>query len=134
MKRWMQAALVVGVALRVLLALVNTDANDNHLAVVEIIAQEHRLPERTETFQAYHPPLYHATAALLWNLAPTDSQHVRIRLAQLLIACFCSGDVSPGKVGMRPGELRTDAFNGGHNGLQVGIVEALNGGRLPGNG
>lgn len=58
----MQAAFALGVALRVLLALVNTDANDNHLAVVEIIANENRLPERAETFTAYHPPLLRPAA------------------------------------------------------------------------
>lgn len=74
----------MALALRVVLALVNTDANDNHLAVVEILAFENRVPELEDTFQAYHAKLYHTTVALLWKLSPTDSRYVLIRVAQLL--------------------------------------------------
>src|SRR6056297_2660208 len=77
LRRWI---LLPAIALRVVLALVNTDANDNHLAVVEIIVAENRLPDLEEAFQAYHSKLYHATVALLWELAPTESRYVLVRV------------------------------------------------------
>ena len=77
-------SLVRGVALRLTLALVNTDGNDNHLAVVEIPRVREPDTVNEEAHVAYPPKLYHAAAALLRKLAPTDSRYVPIRLAQLL--------------------------------------------------
>ena len=74
--------LLLAVALRVALALVNTDANDNHLVVVQIIVDENRIPALPDAFQAYHAKLYHLAIALLWKLSPTDSPYVLIRIAQ----------------------------------------------------
>lgn len=42
-----------------------------HLAYLEQIANERRLPLPSEGLLAYHPPLYHATTALLLSLVPT---------------------------------------------------------------
>lgn len=74
--------LLLAIALRAALALVNTEANDNHLAVITIIADEGRIPALPDAFQAYHAKLYHLSVALLWKLSPTDSPYVLIRIAQ----------------------------------------------------
>lgn len=80
--------LALAIALRVVLALVNTDANDNHLAVVRIIVDENRFPDLHEAFQAYHSKLYHASVALLWKLSPIDSPYLFIRVGQLFNTFF----------------------------------------------
>ncbi len=85
LRRWV---LAIAIALRVVLALVNTDANDNHLAVVRIIVDENRLPDLHEAFQAYHSKLYHASVALLWKLSPIDSPYLFIRAGQLFNTFF----------------------------------------------
>jgi hypothetical protein len=78
--------LALGIGLRLALAWVNVDANDDHLAVIKIIADEGRFPAITETWQAYHPKLYHAAVALLWQTLPPDAASARLRVAQLVSA------------------------------------------------
>ena len=78
------AALVVGVVLRVLLALVNLEANDPHLPVIRAIAFEHRFPTREEEWEGFQPKLYHTTVALVWRLLPTRAPHALTRAAQLV--------------------------------------------------
>ncbi len=78
--------LAVGVLLRVYLALVNTEANDDHLTVIRIIAQQHRLPRLRDAWEGFQPKLYHVPVAVLWNLSPWRSPTVQLRIAQL-VAC-----------------------------------------------
>jgi hypothetical protein len=61
---------VVASLLRISLAMVNRDANDNHFKVIRIIANENRIPnkEEFECLQCYHPKLYHFVAAKTINL------------------------------------------------------------------
>jgi 4-amino-4-deoxy-L-arabinose transferase-like glycosyltransferase len=78
------AVLALGTLLRVLLAFLNTDANDPHLPVIRTIAFEGRFPERAEHWQAFQPKLYHTVTALLWRLTPAASMEALNRIAQLV--------------------------------------------------
>lgn len=91
-KRATPLVLFIGVVLRVALALVNSEANDNHLKVSKIIADENRIPEddcqpppgNCPVYEAFQPKLYHVTVALLWKIIPNQSLPIRTRAAQLL--------------------------------------------------
>ena len=64
---------------------VNYYANDDHMAVVNIIVNENRLPVKDDCYQCYHPKLYHCCVALLFKLMPFCATFLcRIRLAQSL--------------------------------------------------
>jgi hypothetical protein len=76
--------LLLGVLLRLYLALVNAEANDDHLTVIRIIADDHRLPGLREAWEGFQPKLYHASVALLWDLSPWRTFIVRVRIAQLV--------------------------------------------------
>jgi Dolichyl-phosphate-mannose-protein mannosyltransferase len=82
-----RSVFVVGVVLRVLLACLNWEANDDHLAVSRIIADEHRIPDKDELEEAFQPKLYHLIVAALWKGVPTQSPAIRIRLAQF-VSCL----------------------------------------------
>jgi len=74
----------IGAVLRLWLAIVNTEANDNHLPVIRTIAFDHRVPAREEAWEAFQPKLYHTTVALLWQLVPNATSLTLIRIAQLV--------------------------------------------------
>ena len=76
--------LSLGILLRVYLAVVNGEANDDHLTVIRIIADEHRLPRLREAWEGFQPKLYHGSVALLWTLSPWQASGVRVRIAQLV--------------------------------------------------
>jgi hypothetical protein len=73
-----------GALLRVALALVNLEANDNHLDVIAVIADEHRLPGREEMWEGFQPKLYHVTAAAVWKMLSRPSPPSLARAAQLV--------------------------------------------------
>jgi hypothetical protein len=71
------------VILRYALALVNREANDPHLEVVEIIVRESRLPHAVEAWESFQPKLFHWTMAQgirLLGLNTTDAQIVFMQL------------------------------------------------------
>jgi len=76
----------VGVLLRLYLAVVNREANDDHLTVIRIIASDHHLPRLREAWEGFQPKLYHVSVAMLWNLSPWQSSTARVLIAQL-VAC-----------------------------------------------
>jgi hypothetical protein len=76
--------LACGVILRVALALVNDDANDDHMSVIRIIAYENRMPERGEVKEAFQPKLYHATVAVLLKVVRPQSKRAQMILAQMV--------------------------------------------------
>lgn len=76
--------LVCGVILRISLAVVNRAANDDHVSVAKVIAFENRIPEPDELMQAYHPKLYHGTAALLIKLGPRHWPLLPLIVSQLV--------------------------------------------------
>ena len=78
---------VTGCALRVILSLLNQEANDDHMSIIRTIAFEDRVPGLQDDWQGYQPKLYHWTVALLLRLlAPwaADSGDVQIRIANLV--------------------------------------------------
>src|SRR6266404_2529621 len=78
--------LILGVVLRLYLAVVNREANDDHLSVIRIIAFQHHLPRLREAWEGFQPKLYHVSVAVLWNLSPWQSSTARVLIAQL-VAC-----------------------------------------------
>lgn len=76
----------VAVLLRLYLTMVNTEANDDHLTVIRIIADQHHFPRLREAWEGFQPKLYHVAVAVLWNLVPYQSRAVQIRMAQV-VAC-----------------------------------------------
>lgn len=72
------------VAFRLVLALLNLEANDDHMAVSRVMAFEGRSPAADELYQAYHPKLYHGAVALVWRALPDRSLPAATRAAQLL--------------------------------------------------
>lgn len=75
---------LLGIVLRVALALVNEEANDDHISVAKVIAVENRLPGQSELWEGFQPKLYHATTAVAWELSPWSSDESLVRIAQLL--------------------------------------------------
>jgi Dolichyl-phosphate-mannose-protein mannosyltransferase len=78
------AALAISVVIRVLLALVNLEANDPHLPVIGAIAFKHHFPTREEAWEGFQPKLYHSAAALVWRVLPTSDIYALTRAAQLV--------------------------------------------------
>ena len=76
--------LALGIGLRLYLALVNGEANDDHFAVIRIIADEHRVPGIRDAWEGFQPKLYHVSVAALWELSPLHSAGVQVRIAQLV--------------------------------------------------
>jgi Dolichyl-phosphate-mannose-protein mannosyltransferase len=64
--------LVVATGLRLLLALVNREANDAHIPVIKSIAFDHHFPTRDEMWEGFQPKLFHTVAALIWRVLPND--------------------------------------------------------------
>jgi hypothetical protein len=85
--KWERAVLLVfclGTLLRVALATVNLEANDNHIEVISVIADESRIPAMAELWEAFQPKFYHVTVAAVWRALSISSPLMRIRVAQLL--------------------------------------------------
>lgn len=74
----------VGSVLRILLALVNREANDNHLQVIDIILREGRIPGLGDCWQCYHPKLFHLFSAFFIGIFQMGSSDARIVVAQMI--------------------------------------------------
>jgi hypothetical protein len=78
--------LLIAILLRAVGVLVNTEANDNHVAVASVMAFEHRIPQDSELWEAFQPKLYHATVALVFMaavpLVPDLDRGYRVRIGQ----------------------------------------------------
>ncbi len=79
------AHLVLTVAYSAIVPLGEAPDEADHWAYIVYLAQERRLPEGPAMTQAKHPPLYHATAALVASLAEPRADFLRanpdVRLA-----------------------------------------------------
>jgi hypothetical protein len=83
-RRLVVAVLALGVLLRLVGALVNREANDDHLSVIRVIAHEGRFPEPDELWESFQPPLYHVVvAAVLTAVGPLRPDR-EIVVAQLV--------------------------------------------------
>src|SRR5215831_17795852 len=76
--------LVCGALLRVSLALVNSDANDRHMNVIEIMAYEDRIPLPHEDREAFQPKLYHGAVAAFLKIGRPQSGRAETIVAQLV--------------------------------------------------
>ncbi len=77
------SVIVVSFVLRILLALVNREANDDHIEVARMILNEHRLPDKEECAECFQPKLYHAATALLFALFPNATEESQITIANI---------------------------------------------------
>ena len=74
----------LSVILRLGLAVVNREANDNHMEVVRMIMETHRLPIMFECRECFHPKLFYITAAALLQGLSLSDQNTQIVFVQLL--------------------------------------------------
>src|SRR5262245_47869428 len=74
------AAILLGVIFRVDGAWLNTEANDDHMEVIHVMAAERRIPGPTEFWESFQPPLYHlaAAAAIVATTARTPESETRV--------------------------------------------------------
>lgn len=74
--------------LRFTLAIVNREANDDHLEVARIIMREGRLPGVDECLECFHPKLFHYAFALIFRAAGIDVNDITSQtiLVQLINA------------------------------------------------
>src|SRR5262249_40035490 len=111
-RKFRKAAFLVfscGVLLRVILALVNLEANDvDHAEVIGIMADENRFSDKEEVGEAFQTKFYHATVAAIWKVIPTHSRPIRIRIGQLM---SCTAGVLTLLLGLRffMSEIRVSA-------------------------
>ena len=75
---------ILAIALRVLLALVNREANDNHLQVISMIADSGVNPGRDDCWECFQPKFYHAVCALMIRMLGLGPGVPRILLAQFV--------------------------------------------------
>jgi hypothetical protein len=78
----LKAILCVAVLLRLGGMVLNTEANDDHMTVIRVMAYEHRIPAVGEYWESYQPKLYHGTVALIFALLPKLSDSWLVRIAQ----------------------------------------------------
>jgi hypothetical protein len=89
-RRVVLAIFIVASALRLGLAFVNREANDDHMAAIRIIAAQKRLPAKADCWECFQPKLFHATAAAviqLPGLRTADRQIVAVQLLNAAIGC-----------------------------------------------
>lgn len=85
--RLVAVVFVTGCALRVILSVLNQQANDDHMWIIRTIAFEDRTPGLQDDWQGYQPKLYHWTVAGLLRLAApwiSENGDVQIRIANLV--------------------------------------------------
>jgi hypothetical protein len=83
-KRGLWLILALAMLLRLMLGIVNRAANDNHLDVVNILVNEHRLPEKTQCWSCYQPKLYYIICAGVVNLFGVQEDSPRVLTMQLV--------------------------------------------------
>ena len=99
--RWLVLVVfIVGTALRVSLALVNREANDDHMTVVRMIRTTGQLPTKADCWECFQPKLFHRTAAAALDMAHVPPGIAEIKIIQLMNRCS----------GVRFWYLRGDSF------------------------
>ncbi len=76
----------LGSLLRISLAVVNEEANDDHILVAEIMTGQNRIPGGQDCRECHSPKLYHWTLANLYHLLSIKNGPDKILLAQLINA------------------------------------------------
>ncbi|HLG35573.1 MAG TPA: hypothetical protein VI757_11895 [Bacteroidia bacterium] len=81
----------VALLLRILLALTNRDANDNHVDVVSWIVDKNEIPERKDCWSCYQPKLYYVLSAGIvkaLNLIVITKRIVAMQFLNVFFAFF----------------------------------------------
>jgi len=73
---------LVAVILRLVLCSINRDANDDHVTVVNIIADQHYLPEKADCWSCFQPKLYYYVNALIVDWFNIPDKLPRIKMMQ----------------------------------------------------
>lgn len=79
---WFWVILILAVGLRVWIATYNTDANDNHLEVIERIKATGEMPVVDDCWQCYHVKAYHYPAAVALARLNIDNPLEQLRVLQ----------------------------------------------------
>lgn len=77
---------LLSISLRLALSLVNREANDDHMQVVNLILQTGKLPQEYDCWECFQPKLFHFTVAMVLQgsgLADADLS-IKILVAQLI--------------------------------------------------
>ncbi len=75
---------IVSIGIRLSLALVNREANDDHMQVVKIMLQRGRLPVKDDCEECFQPKLYHSIVASTIKLFSITDQNFQIITGQLI--------------------------------------------------
>jgi hypothetical protein len=70
---------ILSMSLRLVLAFLNRDANDNHIEVINWIVDKHEIPEKNDCGQCYHLMLFYVLSAGIiksFHLTSEDSRIV----------------------------------------------------------
>jgi hypothetical protein len=76
--------LLIAVGLRFSLALVNREANDDHLEVSRIMLLERRLPDREDCWECFQPKLYHTVMAWIFQVLSVEGKTWEIVFGQMM--------------------------------------------------
>jgi hypothetical protein len=74
----------LAIILRLGLGVVNDQANDDHMEVIEIIRTEKRIPKKDDCWQCYHSKLYHAFSAEIMDTFAISDRKWQIITAQMI--------------------------------------------------
>jgi hypothetical protein len=77
-------------ALRVSLALVNREANDDHMTPIRMIRTTGQLPTKTDCWECFQPKLFHRTAAAVLDIGHVPPGIAEIKIVQLMNAMLGS--------------------------------------------
>src|SRR5437868_9561035 len=78
----------IALLLRFLLALINRDANDNHIDVVSWIVDKNEIPERKDCWSCYQPKLSYMASAGIVKAFHITAISGRVLAMQLLNVFF----------------------------------------------
>lgn len=84
MRRLLLAAFLLAAGLRLALALVNTEANDDHMSAVFMVKESGRLPIRGECHECFQPKLFYASSAVLLKVLDLGPGRAAVRAVQLM--------------------------------------------------
>ena len=80
------AIFTVAIFLRLALALLNRQANDDHLRVVELLLQKFRHLSRADCPECFHPKLFYVVCVAILKIMGVPGQTLRVQIAQFLNA------------------------------------------------
>ena len=76
--------ILIAISLRIILALVNREANDNHLEVMQLLLRGFRSLSMKDCHECFQPKLYYYVCALIFKIFSIDSRVIQIITAQMI--------------------------------------------------